>query len=84
VAGPTALIAFIDLLKKSFPNIGRKKFWGFPLFRIFLFSLPVDDTREKRDTVGGSGPSTVGLVGPLHAAAHGVCLQFAAGDRFAG
>jgi hypothetical protein len=44
VAGPTALIAFIDLLEKSFPNIGRKKFWGFPLFRIFLFALPVDNT----------------------------------------
>jgi len=84
VAGPTALIAFIDLLKKSFPNIGRKKFWGFPLFRIFLFALPVDDTREKGDAVGGGGASAVGLIGPLHAATHGVCLQFAACDGFAG
>ena len=84
MAGPTALIAFIDLLEKSFPNIGRKKFWGFPLFRIFLFALPVDDTREKGDAVGGGGTSAVGLIGPLHAATHGVCLQFAAVDGFAG
>ena len=84
MAGPTALIAFIDLLEKSFPNIGREKFWGFPLFRIFLLALPVDDTREKGDAVGGGGASAVGLIGPLHAATHGVCLQFAACDGFAG
>ena len=84
MAGPTALIAFIDLLKKSFPYIGRKKFWGFPLFRIFLFALPVDDTREKGDAVGGGRTSAVGLISPLHAATHGVCLQFAAVDGFAG
>ena len=84
MAGPTALIAFIDLFKKSFPHIGRQKFWGFPFFRVFLFALPVDDTREKGDAVGGGGTSAVGLIGPLHAATHGVFLQFAAGDGFVG
>lgn len=84
MTGSTTLIAFINLLKKSFPHIGRQKFWGFPLFRVFLFALPVDDTREKGDAVGGGGTSAVGLIGPLHAATHGVCLQFAAVDGFAG
>jgi hypothetical protein len=46
--------------------------------------LPVDDTREKGDAVGGGGTSAVGLIGPLHAATHGVFLQFAAGDGFVG
>jgi len=84
VTGPAALIAFIHLLKKSLPHIGRQHLWGFPLFRIFLFALPVDNSGEKGNAVGRGGAGTVGLFSPLHAATHGGCLQFAAGDGFAG
>lgn len=43
VAGPAALVAFIDLLDQSFPSFGSEEFRGFPFFRAFFFSLPTND-----------------------------------------
>ena len=44
----------------------------------------MDNSGEKGNAVGRGGAGTVGLFSPLHAATHGGCLQFAAGDGFAG
>jgi len=46
--------------------------------------LPMDDAGKKGDAVRRGGAVTFRLFGPLHRAAHGGGLQFAAGDGFAG
>ena len=84
MAGSASLVSFIDLFNQAFPNIGWQQFWGLPLFRVFLFSLPVDNTGKKGDSVRCGGAVSFRLIGPLHRAAHGGGLEFAAGDRFAG
>ena len=71
VAGAAALISFIDLLDESFPSFGSEEFRGFPLFRVFFFSLPVNDTGEKGDAVGGFWTVAIGLISPFHATAAG-------------
>lgn len=71
MTGPAALIALIDFFDESFPGFRAEEFWGFPFFRAFFFSLPANDTGEKRDAVGSFGTVAFGLIGPFHATAHG-------------
>ena len=71
MTGPAALIALIDFFDEAFPGFGGEEFRGFPFFRAFFFSLPVNYTREKGDAVGGLWTVAFGLISPFHATAHG-------------
>jgi len=84
MTGPASLVALVDFFEQTLPNFVREEFGRFPSFGMLFLSLPTNVSGKEGDAVGGFGAVAFRLIGPLHRAAHGGSLKFAAGDGFAG